>query len=176
MDINVETGEMNIGEGISGAVFSDPNRRFRYALWRTWNPRGDRLLFVGLNPSTANDIKDDPTIRRVISFAKGWGFGGVLVGNLFSIVSADPSILWTTPSVGQPGGPNDTALRQMRALSSRVLVGWGNHGADAGTRPAEVIALLGEPVFCLKVTGAGEPNHPLYMRGSSLLKVYHRGA
>ena len=158
---------MNIGKGISGAVFSGSDRRFRYALWRVWQPTGHRLLFIGLNPSTANDTKDDPTIRRLIGFAKAWDFGGLFAGNLFSLVTPSPDILWHSPSPEQPNGPNDTAINQMREHSSMVLVGWGNEGRHAGARPEEVLALLGEPVFCLKTTNAGEPGHPLYMPLSS---------
>ena len=128
---------MNIGEGISGAVFSDSNRRFRYALWRFWQPSGDKLLFIGLNPSTANDIKDDPTIRCLVRFAKSWGFGGLFAGNLFSLVTANPDVLWHSSSPEQPNGPNDVAIKQMREFSAKVMVGWGNEGKNAGTRPRE---------------------------------------
>lgn len=165
---------MNIGEGISGAVFSDSNRRFRYALWRFWQPSDDKLLFIGLNPSTANDIKDDPTIRRLIGFAKSWGFGGIFAGNLFSLVTANPDVLWHSSSPEQPNDPNDTAIKRMSKLSTKVMVGWGNEGRNAGTRPKEVLALVGEPVFCIKTTMAGEPGHPLYMPLSSQLITYVR--
>lgn len=165
---------MNIGEGISAAVFSDSNRKFRYALWRIWQPTGDKLLFIGLNPSTANDIKDDPTIRRLIGFAKAWGYGGLFVGNLFSLVSANPTNLWCVSSQEQPNGPNDMAIKRMRELSRVVMVGWGNEGIKAGTRPKEVLSLVGGLVFCLKTTKVGEPGHPLYMPLSSHLIQYVR--
>lgn len=165
---------MEIGEGISGAIFSDDNRLFRYALWRIWEKSGDYLLFIGLNPSTANGIKDDPTIRRLIGFAKSWGFGGLFAGNLFSLVTANPDVLWFSPSPELPGGPNDTAIKRMREFSTLVLVGWGNEGRNAGTRPAEVLALVGERAFCLKTTKLGEPSHPLYLPSSSKLIRYYR--
>ena len=180
---------MKIGGTISGAVFSGDDRRFRYALWRRWNnsPKNlDALLFIGLNPSTANVTKDDPTIRRLVNFAKSWGFGGLFVGNLFSIVSADPAVLFLEPSslkyqilasVELPGGPNDDALRRMRDLCSLVVVGWGEHGKFAGTRTAEVMALIGEPVHCFKVNHSGEPTHPLYLPGNSKpIRYYRKGA
>ncbi len=171
---------MKIGGTISGAVFSDEDRRFRLALWRRWNnsPKNlDALLFIGLNPSTANVTKDDPTVVRLANFAKSWGFGGLFVGNLFSIVSADPAVLFLEPSVELPGGPNDDALRRMRDLCSLVVVGWGDHGKFAGTRPAEVLALIGEPVHCFKVNRSGEPSHPLYLPGNSKpVRYYRKGA
>ena len=167
---------MDIGVGISGAIFSDDNRRFRYALWRIWEQSGDYLLFIGLNPSTANGTKDDPTIRRLIGFAKAWGFGGLFAGNLFSLVSADPTRLFFDTSPELPGGPNDTAIKRMRELSTLALVGWGAWGENAGTRPTEVLALVGEPVFCLKVNKSGEPSHPLYLpSGTKLLRYYRKG-
>ena len=165
---------MDIGVGISGAIFGDPNRRFRYALWRFWQPSGDKLLFIGLNPSTANDIQDDPTIRRLVGFAKAWGFGGLFAGNLFSLVTANPDVLWHSPSPEQPNGPNDTAIKCMRKLSTKVMVGWGNEGRFAGSRPRELLAVLGEPVYCLKTTNMGEPSHPLYLPASSQLVPYVR--
>ena len=167
---------MNIGGSISGALFSDDNRRFRYALWRIWDKSKDALLFIGLNPSTANYIKDDPTVRCMVAFAKLWGYGGLYIGNLFSLVSSDPSVLYFDTSVEWSGGPNNTAIKRMRMLSTLVLVGWGAWGINAGVRPAEVINLVGEPVYCLKVTRQGEPAHPLYLRrDSKLIRYYRRG-
>lgn len=167
---------MKVGGTISGAIFSD-DRRFRYALWRRWNnsPKNlDALLFIGLNPSTANATKDDPTIRRVAEFAKSWGFGGLFVGNLFSIVSADPAVLCLEPAVELPGGLNDQAIINMRLISTVVMVGWGDFGRYTGTRPAEVLTLVGEPVHCIKVNQSGEPSHPLYLPGNSKLITYYR--
>ena len=167
---------MNIGGSISGAIFSDNARRFRYSLWRKWEIGGDCLLFIGLNPSTAEHVRDDPTVRRLISFAKSWGFSGLFVGNLFSLVSPNPAALFLGESPELPNGPNDTAIKRMRELSTLVLAGWGNQGQYAGTRPAEVMALVGEPVYCLKTTKAGEPTHPLYMpRESKLVRYYRKG-
>jgi hypothetical protein len=166
---------MKIGEGISGALFNDSSHMFRYALWRTWEPTGHKLLFIGLNPSTANDTRNDPTIRRLIGFAKSWGFGGLFAGNLFSLVSAYPDVLWLKPASDLSRGLNDTAIKRMRELSTKVIVGWGNQGRNAGTRPAEVLALVGEPVYCLKTKKTGEPSHPLYFpRDSKLIRYYRK--
>jgi len=170
---------MNIGGSISGAVFNGEDHRFRYALWRRWNnaPKNlDALLYIGLNPSTANATKDDPTIRRMINFAKAWGFGALYVGNLFSIVSADPAVLFLEPSVELPGGPNDAAIERMWGLCSIVVVGWGEFGKRVGYRTAAVLNLVGEPVYCLKTTKAGEPSHPLYLPGNlKLIRYYRKG-
>ena len=148
---------MDIGESISGALSSE-NRRFRYSLWRIWDKSKEALLFIGLNPSTANHIKD-----------------GLYAGNLFSIVSANPNVLFFESSVEQPNGPNDQAIKQMNKLCSTVLVGWGEWGQNAKLRPAQVISLVGGRVFCLKVNKSGEPSHPLYLPSSSKLILYERG-
>jgi len=168
---------MNIGRSMNGAIFSDDDRRFRYALWRRWNytPKNlDALLFIGLNPSTANATRDDPTIRRLVNFAKSWGFGGLFVGNLFSIVSADPAVLLTDTSKELYGGPNDAAIKRMRELCTLVVVGWGEFGKRVGYRPAAIMDLVGEPVYCIKVNRSGEPSHPLYLPGNSKLERYYR--
>ena len=165
---------MNIGGSISGAVFNDENRRFRYALWRIWDKSKEALLFIGLNPSTANDIKNDPTIMKLVGFSKSWGFGGLYAGNLFSIVSANPDVLFFESSVEQPNGLNDQAIKQMNKLCSTVLVGWGEWGQNAGLRPSQVLSLIGERAFCLKVNKSGEPSHPLYLPSSSKMTLYAR--
>ncbi len=163
---------MNIGESISGALFSDENRKFRYALWRIWDNTKESLLFIGLNPSTANEHRNDPTITRLIGFAKSFGFGSLYAGNLFSIVSADPMVLFNESSVELPNGPCDQAIEQMNRLCSTVLVGWGGWAKYAKTRPSQVLSLIGGRAFCLRVNKSGEPSHPLYLPSSSKMILY----
>ena len=76
----------------SNAKFSK-DRAYRYALWRTWDDSLEKLLFIGLNPSTADEIKDDPTMRRCIRFSKDFGFGGFIMANIFAFRSTDPKKL-----------------------------------------------------------------------------------
>lgn len=168
---------MKIGEGISGALFSE-GASYRYALWRIWERSKPALLFIGLNPSTAAHYQDDPTIVRLANFAKTWSFGGLYAGNLFSVVSADPLVLHFPTSVEFPDGPNDTAIKCMRQLASTVLVGWGAYAKKVSKRRAEaVLDLVGEPVYCLGVTKTGEPKHPLYLpRETKLVEYYRKGA
>lgn len=165
---------MNIGEGMSGAVF-DPTGKYRYALWRFWWPEGDKLIFNGLNPSRAGRYKNDPTVRRMIAFAMSWGFAGLFVGNMYPLVTPEPREVWSSvATMGEHIKLNDLAIKRMRELSSKAMVGWGNFGARAGTRPTEVLAILGEPVYCLAVTQTGEPGHPLYLHSMSELRPYVR--
>lgn len=137
-------------------------RRYRYALWRRWSD-GPQLLFVMLNPSTASETANDPTIRRCIGFARDWGYGALAVGNLFA---------WRTPSParlkrarGPVGGDNDAWLRRLAAESAMTVAGWGNHGALHG-RDRIVRELLLDP-YVLGLTGANAPRHPLYVRADT---------
>ena len=75
--------QMLFKEFESGAEFS-PDRKYRYALWRIWDKSNPLIMFIGLNPSKANELKDDPTIRRVRRFAFDWGYGGVYMINYFN--------------------------------------------------------------------------------------------
>lgn len=160
---------MNIGEGISGAVFSDDGV-YRYSLWRFWDREKPALLFVGLNPSTANGIKDDPTIRRLAGFAKSWGLGGLYAGNLFSVITPYPEQLVYGDAVGPD---NDQYLAEMKKLALVVMVGWGTHGGIS-SREKAVMDILGKSVYCLAVTKTGQPGHPLYLPSSSQLIPYIR--
>ena len=159
---------MNIGEGISGAVFLGDDRSVRLALWRVWDRGNPALLFIGLNPSTATERQDDPTIRRVARFARERGYGGLFVGNLFAQVTPYPEKL----EVGDDQAKNDAALRGMRDLCGATLVGWGTFGDLARTRPAEVLAVVGKPVYCLGKTKDGWPRHPLYIKADTPFEEY----
>ncbi|MBL7251277.1 DUF1643 domain-containing protein [Alloalcanivorax sp. C16-2] len=134
-------------------------RRYRYALWRRWRDGDDYLLLVGLNPSTADHRKDDPTIRRCIGFARDWGYSGLCVANLFAYRATYPRDLF---AADDPIGPrNDWWLRRLAADAALVVAGWGNHGTQ-GDRAARVRAWL-PALHCLRLNGSGEPAHPLYL-------------
>lgn len=140
-----------------------PCRRYRYALWRTWDETLPRVMFIGLNPSTADETADDPTLRRTMDFARRWGFGGVGNGNLFAWRATDPRAMM---AAADPVGPdNDRWLRRLAADAGLVVAAWGNHGVFQG-RSAAVRDLL--PVLhCLKLNASGEPAHPLYQRADT---------
>jgi hypothetical protein len=141
----------------SGASFSQCHR-YRYALWRQWSD-GPRVLFVMLNPSTADATRDDPTIRRCIGFAKAWGFGSLAVGNLFAFRTPSPRAL---AACSQPiGQENDRWLRKLQRGAALVVAAWGNHGSLL-ERGAAVRALLANP-STLGLTARGQPRHPLYL-------------
>lgn len=134
-------------------------RRYRYALWRRWAAGDDYVLLVGLNPSTADHRRDDPTIRRCIGFARDWGYSGLCVANLFAFRATYPRDLLGTED---PIGPrNDQWLRRLAGGASLVVAGWGNHGRHQD-RAARVRAMLPDP-HCLRLNDGGEPAHPLYL-------------
>jgi hypothetical protein len=143
--------------------------RYRYALWRRWAP-GAQVLFVMLNPSTADQQKDDPTIRRCIGFAVSWGYGALAVGNLFAFRTPSPSIL--RQAAHPVGRANDRWLRRLAAESSRVIAAWGNQGSFLG-RDAQVCGFLG-PLYALSVTQQGQPRHPLYVPNGTDLSLWQQ--
>jgi hypothetical protein len=165
-----------IGSTPMGALFNDGDRRiYRYALWRIWDRSKGVLLFLGLNPSTANEKHNDPTITRLVLFAKGSGYGGLYAGNLVPFISAFPEEMLRHHGLGSLA-LNDEAIKKMSEKSERILVGWGEWGRKTGSRPKEVLALLDKPVYCLRVNESGEPRHPLYLPGDCQMIEYRRQA
>ena len=141
---------------------------YRYALRRQWNHRSPRVLFIGLNPSTADADSDDPTLRRCMRFAQAWGFGGVVMANLFAYRATDPD---TLRRVADPVGPeNDRWLAQLRAEAEIAVAAWGNRGRLYG-RAQAVSGRLGR-LSSLGRTRTGAPRHPLYVRGSTALVTW----
>lgn len=143
----------------STATFS-PCRTHRYALHRIWDEASPPAMFIGLNPSTADETKNDPTVRRCIGFARRWGHGGLIMTNIFAFRSTDPNAL---TAAKDPIGPrNDRWLRQLQHEAAIVIAAWGIWGA-LHNRGREVLDLLDAP-HCLGITKCGAPRHPLYLR------------
>lgn len=141
-----------------GAFFS-PDRVHRYVLWRRWKKQGALCLFVGLNPSTADEEIDDPTIRRCSNFAAGFGAAGLIVANLFSFRATKPVDLFRAR---EPVGPQtDAWLLAAVGAARQTIACWGVHGSFR-ERSKHVAPLLGTP-FCFGTTKSGEPRHPLYL-------------
>lgn len=118
-------------------------------------------LFIMLNPSTADEVKDDPTIRRCIGFANAWGYGILEICNLFAWRATRPNDL---KAAEDPVGPeNDRYILEAAGRAEKIVAAWGNHGQHFG-RSVEARALLrGHNIECLGVTQLGEPKHPLYV-------------
>lgn len=143
----------------SGAHFSRC-RRYRYALSRGWDADLPAVLMIGLNPSTADASKNDPTIRRCIGFANDWGFGGIWVLNLFAFRATYPSDL---KAAADPIGPrNDEWIRRVARKVDRVVAVWGNDGVFMG-RSTRMRGMLGARLEVIRLNAGGEPAHPLYL-------------
>lgn len=140
-------------------------RRWRYHLWRRWAD-GRAVAFIGLNPSTADEARDDPTIRRCLGFAAGWGYGALSVVNLYAWRSTEPAPLWDG-GVPDPVGPEtDVTLLRVAREAALVVAAWGAF-PKARARAAEVLGLLaaaGVAPRVLGLTAGGYPRHPLYAR------------
>ena len=152
-----------------------PCGRYRYRLERHWNDNGPTCLFVMLNPSTADANVDDKTIQKCMTYAAGWGYGSLLVGNLFALRSTDRTALKKAVAAGNdPVGPeNDSHLHELLEQAHLVVCGWGTDGALLG-RDQEVLALLDGRGHALKETQDGHPNHPLYLKATLLPMPYGR--
>jgi hypothetical protein len=142
----------------STAIFSKC-KTYRYVLTRTWNDDEPKVLFVALNPSTADAVADDPTVRRCVSFARDWGFGGILIANLFALRSPDPKIL--TLSEDPIGPRNDWWLNRLSIDCQLTIAAWGIHG-KISDRANSVLPKLTN-VHHLGLTREGHPRHPLYL-------------
>jgi hypothetical protein len=140
------------------AIISD-DKAYRYFLSREWDATLPKIGFIMLNPATADNTTDDATMRRVISFAKSWGYGGVLVGNLYAYRTKKPADLRT---VEDPEGPeNQKYVKQIIGLCDKIVYAWGNHGKE----PDWLRVMVSDP-YCIVRTKRGNPGHPLRLRGN----------
>lgn len=154
---------MGIVSGETGALFS-PCRRWRYLLWRCWDAKRPIANFLMLNPSTADEVRLDPSCTRARLYAERWGYGALIVTNLFGWRATDPDHM---KAARDPvGAGNDGAILAAAREAAIVVCAWGNHGAHL-ERSARVKSLLGRTrLHVLRVNCSGEPAHPLYLPGS----------
>ncbi len=153
----------------SGAVL-DHTRSYRFLLWRFWDER-PRVLFCGLNPSTANELEDDATVKRWFSFAKAWGYGGLYAVNLYPFITPHPEEL-VMPSCFHKA--NYPAIKMASSLSALTVACWGDGikkvgGEDVANHVRE--KYLNEPM-CFGLTQSGNPKHPLYLPSDAELMEY----
>ena len=146
----------------STAVYSDCER-YRYALTRTWDPEGRRVLFIMLNPSKATEVQNDPTVERCERRARALGFGAFRVTNIFAWRETDPHKM---RKAADPVGPaNDAQIVQGVVWADQVIAAWGTHGAHLGRGPALERSLrqIRKPLYVLGLSKDGHPKHPLYI-------------
>lgn len=156
--------ELDLGETrqpLYDCVFSRDGV-YRYSLVAKWDKTLPRIAFIGLNPSTADEYKLDPTLTRIRKWAERWGFGSFVMLNLFAFRTPNPTVM---VQATDPVGPqNDTVIQlECRGATSRIVVAWGEGGIIMG-RGGVVTSRLkswGKPMFCLGRTSRGFPIHPL---------------
>jgi hypothetical protein len=165
----------DVVESSGQAYFSDDGM-YRYALSRVWDVKKPMVQWVGLNPSTADASKLDPTLRRVSRFSIAFGFGGFWMTNLFAYRTPKPAVLREATEAGvDPVGPdNDRWLLDAAHWTKLTIACWGPHG-NYRERETEVVRLFdGRVLSCLAITNAGHPRHPLYLKGDLKPKEWVR--
>jgi hypothetical protein len=168
---------------VRSADFSEC-RRYRYTLKIVWDDALPLCQVIGLNPSTADEFKDDPTLRRVKGFAKAWGHGGIVMTNLFAWRDTKPAAMKkaalpigecsfcsyevrTANRVHSFTQRNDAELFLAAQQCALTIAAWGNHGTFL-KRDQRVRDLI-KGMKCFRLTNAGQPEHPLYMPAATQL-------
>ncbi len=147
----------------SGAIFSR-DRQYRYVLWRAWDPNKPAVMFIGLNPSRGDEQHDDPTIRRIKKLARDWGFGKLIMTNLYAYITPYPADLFKS---SEPiGSENDHFLKEYGKQCRSIVFAWGKQG---NLNRVEAITRLFPNARCLGRNLDGTPKHPLYVRKNSKL-------
>ena len=141
---------------------------FRGRPKKKYGTKSDYLQVIGLNPSTADEKINDPTVARCIDFAKRWGFGGLCMTNLFAFRATDPDVMKAQP--WPIGDENDHWLDETAKDAGMILFAWGNHGSHldrAATVASVLCAKYPLKTVALVMTNAMQPKHPLYIRGET---------
>ena len=146
----------------SVAVYSDCEK-YSYSLTRTWDQSQEHVLFVMLNPSTATEVQNDPTVERCERRARTLGFGSFCVTNIFAWRDTDPRKMRASKD---PIGPNnDAAITQAAVIADQIVCAWGTHGAfmERGAFVKGLLDQTGKPLSHLGLSKDGHPKHPLYI-------------
>lgn len=150
------------GDAASTAIYSDCEK-YRYALTRVWDPNGRRVTFVMLNPSTATEVQNDPTVERCERRARTLGFGAFQVTNIFAWRDTDP---FKMRKASDPVGPeNNRYILGASDWADQTICAWGTHGAhlERGRAVHTLLGADGRKLYHLGLAKAGEPKHPLYL-------------
>jgi len=150
------------GDAPSTAVYSDCEA-YRYSLGRVWDAAGKQVMFVMLNPSTATEVQNDPTVERCERRARTLGYGGFRVTNIFAWRATDPRDM--RAAIDPIGPENDSILIESALWADHIIAAWGTHGAhlDRGASVATMLRQQSKPLFHLGLSKAGHPKHPLYL-------------
>jgi hypothetical protein len=164
---------LSIDGWVGGAEFS-PCGVYRYSLSREWADGDGTILFVMLNPSTANADANDPTIRRCMGFARSWGAKRIEIRNLFAFRATDPKDMVAALGHGTDivGPENDSQIEAAHGRSSRTFAAWGAHPLATERGKVAMRILSRRPVFCFGTSKSGAPRHPLYVPSNFLPLEY----
>jgi hypothetical protein len=153
-----------------GAKFS-PCKKYRLQLWRIWDDHLPKIMFIMLNPSSADAKRDDPTIRRCINFTKKWGYGGIYVGNLYPLISPKPKLLLRSSSVYHLD--NKSNLNEMAKKCTRIVCAWGNFLVIKKLGfPDDFFLELKDKLYYISISKNKTPKHPLYLSGNLEMKKW----
>jgi len=151
----------------SWAEFGGDSKEYRYTLKRVWDASLGSVLFVMMNPSTADPYVDDPTVAKCQRYARAWGYGTLWVGNTFAYRATNQKhLLQVVDPVGQE---NDKWLLDMAAQAGMIVLAYGKPHKHLCQRGRDVAALLrraGHELHALKLCNDGTPSHPLYLKGT----------
>ena len=149
------------------AILSE-DRKYRYVLSRIWDETKPKVMIIGLNPSTADETEDDPTIGRCISFSKSWGYGGVYMLNLFAFRATQPKDMFNAEN--PIGLENNSYIEIYSKKVEKIVCAWGNHGTykNRGNEIREKF----DKLFYLTLNQTGEPAHPLYLKSELVPKKW----
>jgi len=172
---NASSASFISNSGITKSAVISNCQKYRYSLTRVWDDNKERVLFIMLNPSTADANTDDPTIRRCIGFAKDWGYGGIYVINLFALRATNPKELLNAPDV--VGDENEKWFKRMSALAHLVVCAWGNGDIvdkllkqlNHAWKP---LTHISKPLHYIQLSNDGIPKHPLYLPKNLTPKPY----
>lgn len=164
---NIEELKQYTPEPKKQAVISDC-KKYRFALSRIWDHQKPMAMFIMLNPSTADAKQDDPTIRRCISFAKSWGYGGIIVCNLFPFRATNPKELLVRENISTQISLNSFYIRQLQEHCRVIILAWGNENIlDKIFKEHYPVGKLSflklEKIHYLELSKNGTPKHPLYL-------------
>ena len=146
----------------STAIYSECDR-YRYALTRTWDEEGKRVLFVMLNPSKATEVQNDPTVERCERRARALGFGAFQVTNIFAWRDTDPFKM--RKAADPVGRDNDFVILEGANWADQIIAAWGTHGVhlNRGQQTATLLRTTNKPLYSLGLSKHGHPKHPLYI-------------
>lgn len=156
---------MNLLGDFHSAAHISEDGRYRAQLRRTWDESKEPAVFIMLNPSTADAMVDDPTIRRCVGFARSWNLGGIFVVNLFQLRATDPRELLKGGELNPPDA--DAWITKAVSYTEVVIAAWGTVKKPLRYRTREVAALVaaqGKRLMALKTSKDGSPYHPLYLK------------